>query len=152
MVRQSSAAFLSTDVGFVAQRGDITVFGQHLATHFQVSGVGRRQLEIEDHAAEGNEQMQFIAEDRLFLGRDLAETGSESAPITGGTRDQIELHHRYRQAVNDARALLRNIEHLQHSPPDKIERVHQISAAPVEICFAMESSETGQHVRASGLA
>ena len=81
--------FLSTDVGFVAQRGDITVFGQHLATHFQVSGVGRRQLEIEDHAAEGNEQMQFIAEDPSLSWTRPCRTRAPKArqsPVELGTR------------------------------------------------------------------
>jgi len=96
----------STDIGFVAKDIQVCVLRQQLETNCQVGQIGWCQFEIEDHAAQGDQQVQFVAKDGLALGRHLAEPSTMGLPIACRTGHKIELHHRNRQTVNQALTIL----------------------------------------------
>jgi len=96
----------STDIGFVAKDIQVCVLRQQLETNCQVGQIGWCQFEIEDHAAQGDQQVQFVAKDGLALGRHLAEPSTMGLPIASRARHKIELHHGNRQTINQALTIL----------------------------------------------
>ena len=80
--------FLRTDIGFVAKRGEVGMFCEHLEAHFQVSRVSGCQFKIEDDTTKGNEQMQFIAEIVSFFDVTLPKRAPKAAqsPVEPGAK------------------------------------------------------------------
>ncbi len=95
---------LGADVSLVPQH--VGVLAEHLVADLQVGRVGRRQGEVEDHAAQRDQQVQLVTEDRLLLGRDFAEGGLVGRPVPCRAGHQMELHGRDRQAVEGALPVL----------------------------------------------
>ena len=76
--------------------------------------------------------MQLIAKDGLLLRRDFAELGAIGFPVSGGAGDQVELHDRYGQTVNDTVAILGQVHHLQHGLANQVDGKHQVAATAGE--------------------
>lgn len=81
---------------------------------------------------EGDQQMQFVTEDRHFLAWHFAKVRAIRCPIAAGARHQMELHHGYRQTVDDANRIGCPIQQLQHRQTDQIESIHQGAPPPIE--------------------
>jgi hypothetical protein len=73
--------FLCTDERPVADDVPVCMLGQEFAADSQVRDAGRSQLEVEDEAAPGGQEMELVAEDRLFSGGDLAKICAMGCPI-----------------------------------------------------------------------
>ena len=76
--------------------------------------------------------MQFVAENRLLLAGDFAKVRAICRPIPGRTGDQMKFHDRYRQTVNRAVAIRRQIQEAQHRLLDQLESLHQVASPPIE--------------------
>ena len=96
----------STDIGFVAKDIQVCVLRQQLETNRQVGQIGWCQFEIEDHAAQGDQQVQFVTKDGLVLGRHLAEPSTMGLPITCRAGRKVKLYRRDRQTVDQALTIL----------------------------------------------
>src|SRR5262249_3571632 len=98
----------------------------------QIGGVGRGQVKVQDDAAEGHQQVQFVAVNSLLLGGDLAKGGPIGIPVPRRTGDEVELHHGDRETVEAALAILSQIQQPQRQLPEQLEGPHQLTATAVE--------------------
>ena len=92
-------SFFGADVAFVTQDIQICMLHEQFKTYFQVTLVGGCQLEVENDAAQSDQQMQFVAEDRLLPRRHFAKSGLVGTPVACRTGHQMEMHNRNGQAV-----------------------------------------------------
>jgi hypothetical protein len=64
---QQFSRFFDTDVAFIAQDVQVGMFAQQFEADFQIDGIGRSQHKIENETTHGDQQMQLIAQNGLFL-------------------------------------------------------------------------------------
>jgi len=132
VVSEELGGFFSTDVSFITQNTQVSMFAKHFKAHFQVVDVGRRQFEIEDQPAHCDEQVQLEAEDRLLFRRHFAVCGFKSSPITCRAGHKIELNDWQGQAINHTLPILSYIQAFQDRFADQVEGVHQVSPTTIE--------------------
>ncbi len=115
---------LDADVRLVTNGGEVGMLAQQFEAHLQVGGVGRGQLEVEDDSAQRDQEVEFVAEDGLFLGRHLAEGGSVGFPIPARGGHQVELDNGHRQTVQHALPILGQVQVREHNLSDEVESLH----------------------------
>jgi hypothetical protein len=93
------------------------MLAQKVDAHDQIARIGRGQVEIQDDAARGDQQVELGAGDGLLLGGDLAVGGAMLVLLARRAGDQVELHDGDGQAIDDALAILGQIEHPQDQVP-----------------------------------
>jgi hypothetical protein len=138
---KESLSYRSADVPLVRNGIQVGVLLQQFVSALHVCNVGRHKFEVEDHSSQRYEKLHLVSKEDLLLGRDSSESGSISSPFSGGLRSQMELHHRYGQAIDAALAVSSYIQHSQHQVSDQVESVHECSSASVETALTRNVRE-----------
>jgi len=129
------------DVPFVSHRIQVCMFFQQFIATLQVGNVGRDKHEVHDHSSQCDEQLHLVAEEGLLFGGNTTEGSSVDNPLFGGLWGQVKLHHRHRQTIYAALAVLGHIEHPQYHPPNQVESVPKPSSASVEAALRRDVRE-----------
>jgi len=120
------------NVPLVSHSVQVGVFLQQLISSLQIGDVSWDKFKIEYYPSQGDEQLHFVTEKCLLLGRYAAKDSAIDGPISRSLRGQVELHNRYGQTVNTALPVSSHIEHSEHHLPHQVEAIHQSSSPSVE--------------------
>lgn len=120
-----------TVISLVSEYGQVGVLGQQFCSHCQVGGTCRSQFEIHNDAAQGDQEIQLVAENGLLLRGYLTIVGSIRGPAPSSTRHQVKRYHRHRQTVDDAVSILAQVQDLAYHTPQQFDSLRQISTPAV---------------------
>lgn len=76
--------------------------------------------------------MQTVTKNSLFLGHGFPVAGLVGFPVAGRSRDQVKLHHRDGQTIQDALPFPAQIQTAQEHAADQIDGSHQVPPASIE--------------------
>lgn len=123
-----------TAVTLVPDNREISLLAQQFGAHRHIAHAGQGESEIAAHLAEGDQQVQLVAEGGLLLGRHRADY-CDRRPAGSGARHGGHMMgpgDRHRQTVDGALAIRRHIEHGESQQADYVNRVPQVAPGPVE--------------------
>lgn len=132
-----------TDIALVAEHGEASLPGQEPRADGQIRLIGRGQHEVENDPIQGNEQMQFVAEDSLLFALDPAKGGAIGLPGSRSwrARHQVKTQDRDRQTVDGALAIEGEVEVAEQMLAHAVDRAHEIAPSAVEAAAFREHGE-----------
>ncbi len=105
------------DVPLVPQHHEVVVPTEQFGGKGDIMRRGRGKHVVADHPAKRDQQMQFVAKDRLLLGRYLAKVRSPRPPASGIVRPRHEMKsdHGHGQTVHHALPVMGRGERGEHA-------------------------------------
>lgn len=119
------------DVRLITKHHQILMPSQQLIARRDISHMRWCQLKIQNHAVQGNQQVQFVAEDRLALGRHPSKRCPGCSPVRSRGGHRMKRHDGHGEAINGTLPILGNVKQLQNDLPHHIEAQLQIPPATI---------------------
>lgn len=140
------------DVPFIPYHNKVGMLTEQLITTCMVGDVGREEFKVDYHPSQRDEQLHLVTKHHSLFRGDVPERCSVGNPVFGGLGSKVELHHRHRQRVYTALAIICHVENIEYHAPEQVECLGECPSASVEAALGRDireqmwaASPLGQH-------